>query len=142
MGLWPGLSDPSDPGTTLPLLSEGLAAVYGNQHPPSCADARFLIAHRARKGFGSNVHAEGELLALAMALGRVMVPAADYVSGDMSWQISWEGCANHTQNTFSCYHLPWSNCTLHDALIGYENVSEFNLPTAETRMTLLDFVFQ
>ena len=50
-----------------------LDAIWKNQHPEDCSKAKFLISNGFNSGFGSEIHVEGSVLAVAMQLGRVYI---------------------------------------------------------------------
>ena len=126
--LWPGLSDDEDikNGETLYGFRETMKMIWDHQHPKNCSTSKFLISFGWPGGIGAVAHVEGLALAIAMDLGRVLIPHPDgpvrhgprdmgfYV--DNGWQVDVPFCQNQGKKTMECYFEPWSSCTIDDAL--------------------------
>ena len=102
--------------------------MWDNQHPNNCSKAKFLISSGWFGGFGSVIHVEGVVLAIAIELNRVLLPHPDGVvrgwprdfgyNIDQGWQVDTHFCRDQNTNSLDCYYEPWSSCTLEDALRG------------------------
>lgn len=128
--LWPGLSDEQDflRGETLYGFRETMEMIWAHQHPADCSKAKFMISNGWPAGIGAVTHVEGVALAIAIELGRVLLPHPDgpvrrgdrdmgsYV--DNGWQVDTPYCMNQNMKTLDCYYEPWSSCTIDDALRG------------------------
>jgi hypothetical protein len=128
--LWPNVISQDDilHGETMFGFEEGMDAIWKNQHPASCADAKFLISGGFESGFGSEFHVVGAGLALALSMNRVFIMFPD--PGDSSlmdkmhsnnrFQVDIDYCKNQGKGKTSldCYFEPWSSCTIEDALKG------------------------
>eukprot|EP01041_Mallomonas_annulata_P006284 gene6284-12725_t len=129
-GLWPNLQNKKDfsSGETLYGFRESIQIIWNHQHPPDCSKAKFMISNGWPGGFGSVAHVEGLTLAIAMELGRVLLPHPDGpVRGpprdlgwhyDQGWHVDNTYCKEQNQTTMDCYFEPWSSCTIEDALRG------------------------
>jgi hypothetical protein len=114
-GVWALGSTVARADDTLPHFGPAFRAVWQSQHPDDCDEARFLIMHPGTAGFGANIHMEMDVLALAMDLGRVLV-RSEAVYPLMQWTVRAPHCAKHRLKNLECYYMPWSSCTLADAL--------------------------
>ena len=102
--------------------------MWDNQHPNNCSKAKFLISSGWFGGFGSVIHVESVVLAIAIELNRVLLPHPDGVvrgwprdfgyNIDQGWQVDTHFCRDQNTNSLDCYYEPWSSCTLEDALRG------------------------
>ena len=122
LNLWPIINNESNawsPTSTLYGSREALQELYKHQHPKNCSEAKFLISHNYVAGFGSEVHANGALLGLAISLGRVFLQYP-IIHRSLSWQINNSFCSSQNLKRKSlnleCYYEPWSSCTIYDAL--------------------------
>eukprot|EP01041_Mallomonas_annulata_P013184 gene13184-27883_t len=118
--LWQGflLPNSSIPSIFLHGLSEALYKIWKNQNPVNCTNAKYIIsAGQHLAGFGSEIHVEGAVLGLAMKMGRVLIDVP-YTSKSMSWKFENKFCEKQHKHNKECYFLPWSNCTIDDALQG------------------------
>ena len=73
--LWSGVMSSYDleQGKVLYGMYEGLEAIWKNQHPEDCSKVKFLLAENFEEGFGSELHIQGQKLAIALSLGRVLI---------------------------------------------------------------------
>jgi len=73
--LWSGVMSNYDleQGKVLYGMYHGLEAIWKNQNPDDCTKAKFLLAENFDQGFGSELHIQGQKLALALSLGRVLL---------------------------------------------------------------------
>jgi hypothetical protein len=92
-----------------------LQAIWDNQNPPDCSQANYIIAHPATTGFGSVMHVEADALALALKLNRVLI-RSDGIHPIHDWQTNTPHCKKQGVRSLECYYLPWSKCTLADAM--------------------------
>jgi len=116
MKLWPGLMKALDvaEGESLYGLKYGLDAIWRNQHPRNCSEAKFLVSGGWPYGFGSRIHVEGWGLAIAMELGRVFLHHPD--GDNIFWETNNPHCKAQGKLNLECYYHPWSSCTINDAL--------------------------
>eukprot|EP01034_Spumella_vulgaris_P038972 gene38972-48125_t len=61
--------------------------IWKNQHPPDCSKAKYLLSTGWRQGFGSEVHFHGEVLAMALDTGRVLLQ-----EGGWTWRYRNDHC--------------------------------------------------
>eukprot|EP01041_Mallomonas_annulata_P007623 gene7625-15610_t len=119
MRLWPVHdNDHSNGSESLYGFSHAMKVIWDHQHPKSCADAKFLISHGHNSGFGSILHVEGSFLAIAMNLGRILLPHPKFPS---DWQFDNPFCKKHDFKNFYCYYEQYSSCTYNDAMPSYNN---------------------
>jgi hypothetical protein len=73
--LWSGVMSNYDleQGKVLYGMYDGLEAIWKNQNPDDCSNATFLLAENFDQGFGAELHVQGQKLALALSLGRVLI---------------------------------------------------------------------
>lgn len=76
LSLWPDLMSHIDVehGETLYGSKWALQKIYDSQNPPDCRNAKYIISGGWPYGFGSRIHMEGMVMAIAMHLGRVYLP--------------------------------------------------------------------
>jgi len=101
-------------GESLYGLQAGLDAIWKNQHPANCSEAKFLVSGGWPYGFGSRIHVEGWGLAIAMELGRVYLLHPD--GDNIFWETNNPHCKSQGKSTLDCYYEPVSSCTIQDAL--------------------------
>lgn len=79
LSLWPDLMTEVDieHGETIYGSRWGLEEIWKSQNPENCRDAKYIISGGWPYGFGSRLHMEGTILAIAMHLGRVYLPHPD-----------------------------------------------------------------
>ena len=113
-GLWPNLvnSYQLKHGKILFGFEEAIEAIWKNQNPPDCKTAKFMISRGWSSGFGSRMHVEGSGFTEALNSGRVYLMH----TGGMDWITQNSHCNKQKVHSFECYYLPWSKCTLHDAM--------------------------
>jgi len=128
--LWPDVISKRDllEGETMYGFEAGMEAIWKNQHPEDCSNAKFLISGGFESGFGSEIHVIGVGLALAMNMGRVYVmfpdrgdsSLSDKMNSLNSFQVDNDFCRKQGPGKLSldCYYEPWSSCTIEDALQG------------------------
>jgi hypothetical protein len=99
-----------------------MEAIWQNQHPPDCKNAKFLISEGWAQGFGSEVHVIGVGLAIALNTKRVFVMNPEgpltTVERDNSWQVRNSFCEAQGKKSMECYFEPWTSCSFEDALQG------------------------
>eukprot|EP01041_Mallomonas_annulata_P005082 gene5082-10171_t len=99
-------------------LEYSLEKIYQHQHPKNCSAVKFIINPSQRvAGFGSEIHVEGALLAYAMSTNRVLIDN-EITTHFMSWKFKNKFCSSQKKFNKECYYLPWSSCSLDDALGG------------------------
>lgn len=128
MKLWPGLMKAFDRenGESLYGLQAGLDAIWKNQFPANCSNAKFLVSGGWPYGFGSRIHVEGWGLAIAMELGRIYLPHPD--GDNVFWETHNDHCRKRNLNNLECYYEKWSSCTIKDALDSHHNsVNDFKI---------------
>lgn len=121
MKLWSGLMDHVDleKGETLYGTDAILDIIWKNQNPEDCSKAKYIISGGWPYGFGSRIHMEGKILALAINLGRVYLPHPD--GDNLFWVTDNTFCKDIVKNqTLNCYYEMSSKCTINDALLGIE----------------------
>lgn len=138
INLWPGLNDHKS-GESIYGAMFSLAKIWNHQNPQNCSNVKFLISKGWGAGFGSVLHVEGSVLAIAMEMGRVLLMHPDGpvrpnrtvlgASGvDNSWQVNVPYCwrQRNPSQTLECYFEPVSSCTVQDALQGksLQSISE------------------
>lgn len=123
-GLWPNLvnSYQLKHGQQLFGFQEAIEIIWKNQHEQDCKTANFTIAIDWNHGFGSRIHVEGSGLREALNSNRVYLMRSDapihFVNNSH--------CRKQNISSFECYYLPWSACTLSDALPYINNTSRVN----------------
>jgi glycoprotein 6-alpha-L-fucosyltransferase len=80
------------------------------QNPKSCEGKKYLSFRHDLSGMGSNLHAFGQALALAIHLGRILV-----VYGHDPQMIWLDGNSCPGQESWECWFLPLSHCKPHNA---------------------------
>jgi len=130
MRLWPNLFTKDDimDENVIYGFNTAIREVWTHQHPLDCSRAKFMISSGWMGGFASVPHVEGVALAIAMELGRILLPHPDgVVRGaprdfgfhiDHGWQVDNEYCRNQNTTSLDCYYESWSSCTIEDALRG------------------------
>ena len=71
--LWPNLFLSGDTHQQPQLLygmEKAMDVIHQNQNPPDCKNAKYMISNNWNGGFGSEIHVNGALLAMAITLGR------------------------------------------------------------------------
>ena len=128
--LWPGLIREHDVshGNSLYGFRTAVDMIWRHQHPSNCKTAKFLISNGWFGGFASVPHVEGVALAVALELGRILLPHPDGVirgpprnfgtKVDQGWQVDTRFCQEQGKRSLECYYEPWSSCTMEDALRG------------------------
>eukprot|EP00607_Mallomonas_marina_P001628 CAMPEP_0182432012 /NCGR_PEP_ID=MMETSP1167-20130531/53324_1 /TAXON_ID=2988 /ORGANISM="Mallomonas Sp, Strain CCMP3275" /LENGTH=421 /DNA_ID=CAMNT_0024619029 /DNA_START=196 /DNA_END=1461 /DNA_ORIENTATION=- len=112
----------SDYRETLYGFSAAMKAVWDHQHPKNCSTAKFLISGGHAAGFGSQYHVEGSFLAIAMNLGRVLLPHPIFPH---QWPFKNSFCREFHHTNFHCYYEPYSSCTYEDVIASYERGRPF-----------------
>ena len=103
-------------GTQLLGTAFAQRVIHRHQHPASCAGAHFLLYRPCHLGIGANIHVMGQVLSLAMRMGRVLVLEADDAHPYFE-----SGRCDPALSHHECYFEPVSACTLADvdaALLG------------------------
>ena len=118
--LWPNLYNQSQKSRHLYGFEYAIDAIWRNQHPTNCSEAKFLVVQSTLKsGFGSEIHVLGSYLAHAMNLNRALLL---HPKSAFEWQTDVPFCRHGNDNAESvvlnteCYFEPLSSCTLRDAL--------------------------
>ena len=93
-------------------MYEALEIIWRNQNPPDCSKAKYLFGEGWTQGFGSELHGYGVGLAVAIDMGRVFVQ-----TGSWTWRYKNKHCESQNKHSLECYFLPFSNCTIKDALL-------------------------
>lgn len=82
--------------------------IYNHQHPANCNSSRFLIITRQwHGGLGSTIHINAFMLLRALQTGRILIE-----SNDIKWGLT--NPSSCSQQNWSCYFAPLTNCTLPD----------------------------
>ncbi len=114
--LWPGLANQADlvDGEVLFGFEEAMDAIWNNQHPEDCSQAKFLLATQFGQGFGAEMHVLGQALAVAVETGRVLIQS----DGDpRAWRLRNSFCsAQNNSHNLECFYEPWTHCTREDAI--------------------------
>jgi len=112
--IWPGLQSPAslERGEQLYGMYEAMEVIWTNQNPPDCSKAKYLLSEGWTQGFGSEMHGYGVGLAVAIDMGRVFVQ-----TGSWTWRYKNRHCQMQNKYSLECYFLPFSKCTLKDALL-------------------------
>lgn len=112
-GLWPGLMSESDleSGEMLFGMEEAMEMIYRNQNPPDCQKAKYIILDGWMQGYGSEIHIYGVGLAVALDMGYVVLQ-----KGGWMWRFNNKFCESQGQKTLDCYYVPWSRCSIRDAI--------------------------
>eukprot|EP01038_Epipyxis_sp_PR26KG_P014108 gene14108-18929_t len=118
LDLWPGLMSQFDlqHGETIYGSKSGLDMIYRNQNPENCSTAKYIISGGWPYGFGSRIHTEGSVLALAMQLGRVFLLHPD--GDNVFWEDKNPFCRGGKGVGLACYYTAVSKCTITDALFS------------------------
>lgn len=110
--LWPELMSQFDKENGQSLYGSELAlhAIWKNQNPENCSEAKFLISGGWPYGFGSRIHMEGSALGLAMHLNRIYLPHPD--GDNFFWETNNNFCRNGTrwEPGMNCYWQSYSKC--------------------------------
>lgn len=85
--------------------------IWNTQNPPDCKKAKYLITEGFPQGYGSELHIYGEVLALSVDLGRVLLQ-----HGGWTWRYKNKHCEDQGKKSLECYYHPFSKCTLQDAM--------------------------
>jgi L-rhamnose mutarotase len=85
--------------------------IWQNQNPPDCRKAKYLIVEGWYQGFGSEFHIYGAALAAGIETNRVVLQ-----QGGWTWRFKNKFCRDQQKNSLECYFLPWSKCTILDAM--------------------------
>mmetsp|Transcript_2120 Transcript_2120/g.3747 ORF Transcript_2120/g.3747 Transcript_2120/m.3747 type:complete len:468 (+) Transcript_2120:35-1438(+) len=120
--LWPNLISDQDfkngEGEVMYGYEEGMSAIWENQHPQNCSQAKFLVSMGWEAGFGSETHMLGQGLGLALQLGRVYIMLPNKLNTVNRYQVDNRYCKEQTtpnsNSSLECYYEPWSSCTLTD----------------------------
>eukprot|EP01038_Epipyxis_sp_PR26KG_P014575 gene14575-19574_t len=99
--------------TTHMHYNEAIDIIYAHQHPPDCSKVKFMISLGYKSGFGSELHVEGMVLAIAMQMNRIFIPTQPR-DARLQWQTPSSICGG--DKTLSCYLEPWTNCTWNDVV--------------------------
>lgn len=101
-------------GSTLYGTAMAQRAIYEQQHPPNCKDAKFLIHtfQRDNHGFGSVIHVMAYGLQQALSLGRVYIGADQ---GGNLWARKSKFCEPSVRFD-ECYLVPLSSCSYDEVL--------------------------
>ncbi len=112
-GLWPDLMSPSDleSGEILFGMEEAMEMIWRNQNPQDCHKAKYIILDGWMQGYGSEIHIYGVGLAVALDMGYVVLQ-----KGGWMWRFNNKFCESQGQKTLDCYYVPWSKCTIRDAI--------------------------
>ena len=115
--LWPNVVSRRDleDGETMYGFEEGMEAIWKNQHPEDCANAKYLISGGFEiGGFGAEFHLLGEGLAVAMNMNRVYVMFSDGQSqltskmdSNNRFQVDIDFCKKQGKSRLDCYYEPW-----------------------------------
>jgi hypothetical protein len=132
-GLWPGVisSFTRKHGESMVGFKEGMEYIWNHQHPADCSKVQFLIEGGYEEGFGSETHLIGAGLAVAINLNRVYLMNIDRegvnhikLENRYGFEINTTFCRNQSKLSLECYYLPWSSCTIEDALRNYKPFNE------------------
>lgn len=101
--------------------------IYENQNPVDCKTAKFVVYPGYESGFGSTVRVEGNFLAVALDIGRVLVqpPVFDpNRNGQSLWRFYSPLCQNKEDNNsyvlnMYCYFEPYTKCSYSDIFPNY-----------------------
>lgn len=88
-----------------------MEVIWRNQNPPDCKTAKYIIAEGWPQGFGSEIHIYGLALGVAIDTGRVFVQ-----HGGWAWRYRNSMCRQLQKKSLECYYLPFSKCTVVDAI--------------------------
>eukprot|EP01040_Poterioochromonas_malhamensis_P005455 gene5455-5855_t len=119
LSLWPNLMTQYDEenGETIYASKIALDLIWENQNPPDCTKAQYIISGGWPYGFGSRIHMEGLVLALAVQLGRVYLPHPD--GDNIFWETKVPFCQQSQHDeTLTCFYEKLSKCTIQDALVS------------------------
>ena len=125
MSLWPELRRESNAHQEVLYGSTfALSHIWAHQHPPKdqCKHARYMIAYtgllsraKGNYGIGALFHILASNLALAMSLDRILVIGTD----DKDIWVNASGWPENSNcRSLQCYFLPFSSCSMEDALQG------------------------
>ena len=99
-----------------------MKTIWDHQRPSSCEGKKFLIyPGHLGGGFGSNVHVDTSIMAIAMNHGRIFLPHPVF-HHHLKWPFEYPFCTKHNHRNFYCYWEEYSSC-------GYKDVYPFYDPT-------------
>lgn len=123
-----------DDGSVLFGYYEAMQLIYKSQNPEDCSKAKYVVnSYSPGSGFASLIHTSGAGLSWAMKHNRVYLEEKFYGGYHSEWVVNNSFCTAQDGNqylNFECYYLPWSKCTLQDAMhvAGVSFLNYSNLP--------------
>ena len=108
-------------------FTHAIEKLWQHQNPQSCKGKKFLIwPGHLGGGFGSNIHVEASILAIAMNHDRIYVRHPVWFNGQ--WPFQFPFCKSVHNRTYDCYYEPVSSCTLTDVFPSYDPLNPSTWP--------------